>query len=455
MNGRPPTRARRALAAAALPCLAVLALLRCYSASPGARYLCESDGTCRSGEVCRQGECWPVADAGASRPDAAAGSDASDVEPDAAVDEDSGLPGETDAGCPNGQKRCKGACIDESSCCENTDCSDGKSCLSGSCACTDSQKECNGKCIALGHCCEDADCTGGRQCGVDSVCRCPGTLFCGGTCGPGTCNASIGTVSPGSTGPAPTTSAAVVLLDDNGGSLRSFSIGPLADGYTSAVSGDWDGDHVDTIGLFINRPGLSGYTYSNTNADGPGTAPAGYGDGGHAYATLAGHWNIGAASTAGIYDPASGYFWLDPDINGFANMSVQIDPALAPLDSQPIAGDWTGQGRDSVGLCRVDPGGAHFYLFHIDSCVARVCKSSLVATFTWTAYVSGTAVAGDWRSTGLDSVGLVVADQSCPTAWRTALAMTLAAASNGPDLAYCLSAISGGGIGSVVTGRWH
>ena len=65
---------------------------------------------------------------------------------------------------------------------------------------------------------------------------------------------------------------------------------------------------------------------------------------------LAGDWNGDGSDSLGLFDAASGSFYLrDVNAPGFPHRAVHVN---SPSSAQPIAGDWDGDGSDGVGVLR-------------------------------------------------------------------------------------------------------
>lgn len=116
------------------------------------------------------------------------------------------------------------------------------------------------------------------------------------------------------------------------------------------------------------------------------------------YVPLAGDWDGDGRDSLGLYNPASGEFYLR-DINapGFPHRAVT--PAVRPADSLPLAGDWNGDGRDSIGL--VDRQGQRVLLFGD--------QGELAAEFALASALpaDAQAIAGDFNGDGRDDVAIV------------------------------------------------
>jgi hypothetical protein len=112
------------------------------------------------------------------------------------------------------------------------------------------------------------------------------------------------------------------------------------------LAGDWNGDGVDTIGLF--RTGIGRFFLSDSN-----TAPT------VSYTFLfgnpddipfAGRWdNSTTHSGVGVYRPSNGVMYQANNlVTGFSDyFAIYGNPG-----DKPVAGDWEGNGFDSIGVYR-------------------------------------------------------------------------------------------------------
>ena len=116
------------------------------------------------------------------------------------------------------------------------------------------------------------------------------------------------------------------------------------------VAGDWDGDGFDTVGVF--RFDAKGMFFALTNshvADEP--APElelQYFVGLPGDLPLAGDWDGDGLDTVGIYRPSNSTFFL---ANSF-DAAPDVELAFGITGDLPLAGDWNGDGTDGVGIFR-------------------------------------------------------------------------------------------------------
>lgn len=159
------------------------------------------------------------------------------------------------------------------------------------------------------------------------------------------------------------------------------------------ISGDFDGDGIDTIGSFTNgiwkirNANFPSLNFSNailtTQFGVAGDLP------------VIGDWNGDGIDTIGVYRPSTQQFFLS---NSFANPQVDITIQFGVAEDLPIAGDWNGDGIDTIAVYRPSVGQTFF-----------TNQNVLNPSLDFTAFL-GVAedlpIAGDWNGDGKDSLGL-------------------------------------------------
>jgi hypothetical protein len=125
------------------------------------------------------------------------------------------------------------------------------------------------------------------------------------------------------------------------------------------VVGDWNGDGIDTPGVF--RPGTGQFTVTDSTATNPafslGVTRVNFGDAGDL--PIAGDWDGDGKDSVAVYRPGTGEtFFTNADISNKFAPIVTLSPGidfvafLGVAEDLPFAGDWNGDGVDSLGLWR-------------------------------------------------------------------------------------------------------
>ncbi|HEV7395485.1 MAG TPA: NF038122 family metalloprotease [Pyrinomonadaceae bacterium] len=118
---------------------------------------------------------------------------------------------------------------------------------------------------------------------------------------------------------------------------------PFGNPSDQPVVGDWNGDGVDTIGVYRNGT----FILRNSNTAGPPDLVFTLGNPGDV--GIAGDWNGDGITTCGVFRPSNGIVYLkNSNTTGFADLSFVFGNA----GDKPVAGDWNGDGIDTVGIYR-------------------------------------------------------------------------------------------------------
>ena len=183
----------------------------------------------------------------------------------------------------------------------------------------------------------------------------------------------------------------------------TFQFG-AADAGWLPIAGDWNGGGINTIGLF--DPVEAQFHLKNSNDPGAadlmfcygplwgGYRPlrAGYESPRTGWLPIAGDWNGDGTDTIGLFNPVTSAFFLkNANEGGVADLMFRYGPAESGW--QPIAGDWDGDGTDTIGLLAPTP--SSFLLRNSnDVGVADVMFRYGPAGAGWL------PIAGDWDNSG-------------------------------------------------------
>jgi len=178
------------------------------------------------------------------------------------------------------------------------------------------------------------------------------------------------------------------------------------------VSGDWDGDGVDGIGIFNVTTG--GFFLVDDYVDSPSAPlPADYSffitTDGTDWLPFAGDWDGVGGDGIGIYNVVSGAMFLVNDVT--ATTPGQAAPADLSLfmvidgpNWLPMAGGWDGAAADGVGVYNKTTGAM---FLAVDATQGPSAPTPAVYSIFMDANGADyLPVAGDWNDNGSDGVGI-------------------------------------------------
>ena len=158
------------------------------------------------------------------------------------------------------------------------------------------------------------------------------------------------------------------------------------------VTGNWLGTHVynavgEGIGIF--RPS-TGTWYLDNNNDGSADKVISFGTNGDK--PIAGDWTGDGKDGIGIFRPSTGTWYLSYNNDGTASKVIN----LGTNGDQPVVGDWNGEGKDGIGVFR--PSTGTWYLDYNND--ANIDKYINFGTN------GDLAVVGDWNRDGKTDIGV-------------------------------------------------
>ncbi|MER6196129.1 CHAP domain-containing protein [Streptomyces sp. NPDC001586] len=157
------------------------------------------------------------------------------------------------------------------------------------------------------------------------------------------------------------------------------------------VMGDWDGDGVDTPGIYRGNR----FALRNSNNAGYSDIDFGYGNGGN-WIPIAGDWDGNGKDEVGVYIPESGTFALRSNTNPGQEITTSFRYGNGG-DWLPLVGDWDGDGKDEVGVYM--PQSGTFALRSNTNPGQEITTSFMYGNPNWV------PTAGDWDGNGKDEVG--------------------------------------------------
>lgn len=171
------------------------------------------------------------------------------------------------------------------------------------------------------------------------------------------------------------------------------------------VAGDWNGDGSDGIAVFRTSVGgqFTNWYLSNDRTTPTSDYAFHFGDGTAAYGDLpvAGDWDGDGVDGVGVFRTATGgtginWFLADDPASPGVDHQFHYGHGTAAYGDLPVAGDWDGDGLDTVGVFRTNTN--TWYL-------SNVLASGQIAYQFIFGQAGDVPVAEDWDGDGMDDVG--------------------------------------------------
>jgi hypothetical protein len=162
------------------------------------------------------------------------------------------------------------------------------------------------------------------------------------------------------------------------------------------VAGDWDGDGVDTIGVYAASTGTF-YLRNSNSAGGANITQTITGVAGSGWRPVAGDWNGNGIDSIGAFNPTTRQFLLrNQHTSGPATYNFTFQGLPSTGTYYPIAGDWLstdGLSRSMVGVYRQQNG--RFYLRY------QLSTGPADTSFLYGPAGGRLPIAGDWDGEAL------------------------------------------------------
>lgn len=162
-----------------------------------------------------------------------------------------------------------------------------------------------------------------------------------------------------------------------------------------AFGGDWDCDGVETLGLYRRS---DGYAYLSNSSTG-GLADTTYYFGNPGDFPIAGDFDGDGCDTVSIYRPSEARFYIINSLGrGDRGLGTAEHSFIFGVEGdKPFAGDFDGDGVDTIGLHRASTGLVYFRNSHNAGFADRQFRFGDPGDIL---------VAGDWNGDGVDTVGV-------------------------------------------------
>jgi uncharacterized repeat protein (TIGR03803 family) len=164
---------------------------------------------------------------------------------------------------------------------------------------------------------------------------------------------------------------------------------PYGDPSDLAVVGDWDGDGIDTVGIY------RGNTFYLRNSNSAGNADLVIEFGAPGDLPIAGDWDGDGIDTVGVYRPGEAAWFLK---NSNAGGAPDLAFTYGLENETPVVGDWNADGIDTVGIFRASD--RQWYLHNTNA------SGDAELVFPYGDPATDVPIVGDWDNDGTDTVGV-------------------------------------------------
>jgi Beta-propeller repeat len=170
-----------------------------------------------------------------------------------------------------------------------------------------------------------------------------------------------------------------------------------------AVSGDFDGDTITNTGTFTNG------TWKVRSSNFPIASlvkTITFGASGDL--AVVGDWNGDGIDTPGVFRPNTGQFILTDSTETAPSFNFNITRAnFGVAGDLPIAGDWDGDGKDSIAVFRPSTGETFFTNDDVSvTTTLPVTQNPSIDFVAFIGLAGDLPIAGDWNGDGKDSLGV-------------------------------------------------
>lgn len=175
----------------------------------------------------------------------------------------------------------------------------------------------------------------------------------------------------------------------------TVSLGQAGD---QPVVGDWDGNGTDDVGVF--RPSTGQFLLRKPVRLQNGVLvilPITVNFGQNGDRPVAGDWNGDGIDTPGVFRPSTQQWFLTNSPNvANSTPAADLSPVFGQSGDRPLAGDWNADGVDTIGVFR--PSARTLFLSNTNS--------SIDITFGFGVLDGDLHIAGDWNGDEIDTIGV-------------------------------------------------
>jgi PKD repeat protein len=175
-----------------------------------------------------------------------------------------------------------------------------------------------------------------------------------------------------------------------------------ANGNQKAVVGDWDGDGKDSVGIFDFRTNTWYLTNQQVSTNAELTFVKGIDEVSDLFSAIpiAGDWDGDGKDSIGLY--LEGKWYIANDINS-TTWETTFNFGGLPLANgpfYPLVGDWDGDGKDTFGYYS-----ATNWKWDLSNESIPTTNASPNIRYIWKIQTANTPIVGDWDGDGKDEIG--------------------------------------------------
>ena len=189
-----------------------------------------------------------------------------------------------------------------------------------------------------------------------------------------------------------------------------------------AVVGDWNGDGKSEVGVWATDATGQGWWYLDVNGNGvwdATDAAAKIAFGWQGSTPVVGDWNGDGKDEVGVWaTTAAGQGWWYRDVNGNGTWDATDTAAKFAFGwqgSTPVVGDWSGDGKDEVGVWATTAAGQGWWYRDVNgNGTWDATDAAAKFAFGWQ---GAKPIVGDWSNSGRGQIGVYATDATGQGWW--------------------------------------